>query len=275
MLLLMKNFEFSVTLDKDKIPLDKFRLDVHSSKFLAKHDFLGTVWVDIVKLPKEKTTEFTLKLEGVEKGEVTVTLTPYNFGDEPKIINISQTSSTNNMNSQNNNQKSILQQSLQSAPKENKSEEKEKETETKLGSSGGSSSKKLVGSKRYEPVKMVNKGGFGSIYIAKDLKTQKEVILKQIICDSDQDASEKLGEFTPMIKLKHPNLIQYLDLFLKVEQEAFNICYIMDFYKIGDLSKYISKKKKKEQFLEKKQVYNYSLQLLKRIRLSSRSRYDA
>lgn len=252
-------FEFSVTLDKDKIPVDKFRIDVYSSKFLAKHDFLGTHWIELVKLPKEKTTEMTVKLEGVSSGDVSLTLTPYNFGDESQKQTNQSTQSTQKQESFNT--KSSLTGSLVSAPKESTKEQPK--TNSGGGSSGSSGSKKLVGMNRYEPIKMVNKGGFGSIYIAKDLKTQKEVILKQVVCENDQDASEKLGEFTPMIRLKHPNLISYLDLFLKVESEQFNICYIMDYYKIGDLSKYITKKKRKEQFIEKVQVYNYSLQLLK------------
>jgi NIMA (never in mitosis gene a)-related kinase len=220
-----ESFEFSVTLDKEKIPLDKFRVDLYSSKFLFKHDFLGTTWIDLTKLIKDKSTEMNCKLEGVEKGEITLVLTPFNFGMEEPVVEV--------------------KPSIKQSSKDD---------------SGGK--KKLNGINRYEITKALTQGGFGAIYLVKDLKNGSEMILKTIKCDSLDDANDKLGEFKPMTVLNHPGLIRYHDLFIKMESDDFFICYIMDYYKKGDLSKYLSKKKKKNQVLEQAQIYNYAIQLL-------------
>lgn len=66
----------------------------------------------------------------------------------------------------------------------------------------------LSGLKRYERIKYIQQGTFGSIYLCKDLLTNKVVISKESDIDEISDQ-----EIETLKSLKHPNIIVMLDTF--------------------------------------------------------------
>eukprot|EP01080_Neovahlkampfia_damariscottae_P000361 gene361-6775_t len=216
-------FEFSISCDKNNMPLDKFRFDIwhsHGFNIFKKDEYLGGSAINLTKVPKDKKTEMTIKLEGVTQGEITMDILGLNFGEEKKEVS----------------------------------------------SESKSTSSKRIGPQRYIKGKKLAQGGFGGVYIAKDTKNDKEVILKQIECTDFDDANIKLQEFLPIRKLDHPYLIKYHDLYLFEEKEddenLFGLCYIMDHYPKGDLQRYLNKYKNQGKFLSMSKVITYFKQLI-------------
>jgi len=238
-----EHFEFSVSLDSNKIPTDVFRLEVWGYQFLAKHIYLGASYVDLKNLPVNATSELTVSLEGAN-GQIILHMTPFNFGKQEETTN-KQKASSNTVSS---------------------SSTVSSNTTTTTSQGGdttkGDSKKRLLGKDRYPIMKALTQGGFGNIFISKDLKEDRDVILKKILCDDIEDANWKLQEFMGIRSLDHPNLVKYKDMFVDQTEDKFSLCYVLEFYKNGDLSKYCQKYKAKQKKMEPSKVISYCLQLL-------------
>ncbi|BBM82384.1 serine/threonine-protein kinase [Candidatus Uabimicrobium amorphum] len=67
---------------------------------------------------------------------------------------------------------------------------------------------------RYKWEKMLGQGGMGKVYLMTDLRTQKQVAVKECCCPQEDNVAERIKrEYYFMTKIQHPHLIRGLDFF--------------------------------------------------------------
>lgn len=107
--------------------------------------------------------------------------------------------------------------------------------------------------------------------MVKDEKTGEEKALKKIMCKTLEDANRAIKEAWPFKSLVHENLVLYEDMFLDVEQNLgefiFYVCYIMPYYKQGDLHALLEGKQrsKPKKYLKPVVLANWIVQIAKGI----------
>ncbi|BBM82381.1 serine/threonine protein kinase [Candidatus Uabimicrobium amorphum] len=68
---------------------------------------------------------------------------------------------------------------------------------------------------RYQPEKLIGRGGMGKVYLMMDTHTQRRVAIKECLtCEQDASLVERIKrEYYFMTKIKHPHLVTGLDFF--------------------------------------------------------------
>jgi serine/threonine protein kinase len=101
---------------------------------------------------------------------------------------------------------------------------------------------------RYQVVrKLVSKGTYGLVYLAKDTKLDKIVVIKMILCESfgtgDIDGlNQNLFESCVSLKLDHLNIVKAIDVYFDIRAESSAYLHIvMPYYDEGDLTSYLRK----------------------------------
>jgi serine/threonine protein kinase len=113
----------------------------------------------------------------------------------------------------------------------------------------------------------IGDGGQASVFKVKDQQDGTEKVMKQIICESADQATVALGEVWQVRDLKQDNIVSYEDLYLDemdiVGTKKYLVCFIMPFYKNGDLMGYIKRRAKPQQkkYVPKEKVVTYITQL--------------
>ena len=83
--------------------------------------------------------------------------------------------------------------------------------------------------KRYEILSVIGQGGMGAVYRAKDLKLDREVGLKVIrsVCLGNRSIHERFRrEVDTMAKVRHPNVVRFLDFDDTAEFAFFTMEYV-------------------------------------------------
>jgi NIMA (never in mitosis gene a)-related kinase len=202
----------------------KLNINCWDKDFFGR-DFEGGASVDITKLIRGVPTDFELELIGIATGVVEIQVTAYNFGETEKNIVPSSVSP------------------VTPTPVRNPKKE------------------------RYVRLDRIGDGGQASVFKAKDTQhNDVEKVLKQIICDSADQATVALQEVWQVRDLKHPNIVEYEDLFLdEMEisgQKKYLVCFVMPFYKKGDLMGYLKRRAKpKKSYIPKDKLCSFLIQL--------------
>ncbi len=93
---------------------------------------------------------------------------------------------------------------------------------------------------KYERVRVVGRGAFGTVYLCRRLADQREVIVKQIPVEqlSRMDRLATINEVKVLAMLQHPNVIEYYDNF--IQDQAMMI--VMEYAAGGTLHDYLESK---------------------------------
>ena len=104
--------------------------------------------------------------------------------------------------------------------------------------------------------KRIGKGSFSQIYKCKNIETNKTYALKEILIEKNKNKKQIKREFDIMRRLNHKNIVKIHDVI--IDTNLNNIYFIMDYYKLGDLSQFLNHKPLKEKFTRKyiKQLAN-------------------
>ena len=102
--------------------------------------------------------------------------------------------------------------------------------------------------------KRIGKGSFSTIYKAFNTKDNNEYAIKEVLIDKKSIKSNVKREFLVLKKLDHPNIVKLHDLIIDTNYN--NIYFVFDYFKNGDLAKFLDDKPLKEKFCRK-----YSKQL--------------
>jgi serine/threonine-protein kinase ULK/ATG1 len=97
--------------------------------------------------------------------------------------------------------------------------------------------------------KRIGKGSFSTIYKAFRTKDNREYAIKEIIIDKKSIKSIVKREFLVLKKLDHPNIVKLHDLIIDTSYN--NIYFVFDYFKMGDLAKYLNNKPLKEKYCKK------------------------
>ena len=102
--------------------------------------------------------------------------------------------------------------------------------------------------------KRIGKGSFSTIYKAFNTKDNKDYAIKEVLIDKKSIKSNVKREFLVLKKLNHPNIVKLHDLIIDTNYN--NIYFVFDYFKNGDLAKFLKDKPLKEKYCRK-----YSKQL--------------
>lgn len=102
--------------------------------------------------------------------------------------------------------------------------------------------------------KRIGKGSFSTIYKAFNTQDNKDYAIKEVLIDKKSIKSNVKREFLVLKKLNHPNIVKLHDLIIDTNYN--NIYFVFDYFKNGDLAKFLDDKPLKEKFCRK-----YSKQL--------------
>jgi hypothetical protein len=86
--------------------------------------------------------------------------------------------------------------------------------------------------------KRLGKGAFGEVYLMHDITTQQLFAVKFISFGNFQDANRVLKEGLLGLKLKHENILPYVDIFLHESEDVageFFVCFVTEYCQKGDL----------------------------------------
>lgn len=98
--------------------------------------------------------------------------------------------------------------------------------------------------------KKIGKGAFSNIYLGKNKYTNKPVAIKEISFEQIDKIKENIKrEFTLLKRLKHKNIITLHDVYF--DNVGKNIYLVLDYYKRGDLSKFLKQTPLKEKYVKK------------------------
>ncbi|XP_053185055.1 serine/threonine-protein kinase Nek1-like [Scomber japonicus] len=112
---------------------------------------------------------------------------------------------------------------------------------------------------KYEQVKKIGKGGFGTANLVKSKEDGHQYVIKEIHDDiSDMSAEERekaQQEVEVLSKMSHPNIVQYKESF----EERNCLCIVMDYCESGDLSKKINSQK--GELFSEEQILDWFVQI--------------
>jgi serine/threonine protein kinase len=139
-------------------------------------------------------------------------------------------------------------------------------TDTQFSGHGIDSEKspslKLRFAERYNCVKEIGGGGFGTVYACIDLKSQNMVAVKRIICNSILQLNYSLSEIKNVINLKHENIVEYTDSFIDQSFiNTFTLCIVMPLYDKGDLNSLIVERRMNSNPLTEQEIIHFGLNI--------------
>ncbi|UJR28665.1 hypothetical protein I4U23_009894 [Adineta vaga] len=117
---------------------------------------------------------------------------------------------------------------------------------------------------RYQQMKKLGQGSFGTAFLVHDTKSKQEKkVLKAIYVD-DVSPNESLNaehEAAILARLRHPNIVRFYDSF--IDENYF--CIVTEYCEDGDLDQYLKSLRKQRSRLQMDQVIDLFLQLLSAI----------
>ena len=92
---------------------------------------------------------------------------------------------------------------------------------------------------RYQLVRKIGKGTYGSVFEAQDLQTNEKVAIKNVksLFEYNIEAKHMLREICIMRTLNHPNIVKIKDVVIPKSSEDYNNVYIVMEYADADLKK--------------------------------------
>lgn len=110
---------------------------------------------------------------------------------------------------------------------------------------------------KYERLKKIGKGSFGTVFLCRDKKSGSEVVAKEICIASlpAKEQREAATEIRVLQRLCHPNIIRYFESF----EERGSLFIIMEYADAGDLSAYI--KNRRGVLIPEQQVLDWFVQI--------------
>ncbi|XP_029326400.1 serine/threonine kinase-like domain-containing protein STKLD1 isoform X2 [Mus caroli] len=93
---------------------------------------------------------------------------------------------------------------------------------------------------------MLNPGALGVNLVVEELETETKFLIKQVECIDEHHANKALEELMPLLKLQHPNLSLYHEMFIMWNNEISSLflCLVMDYYSQGTFQNIMENKRK-------------------------------
>ncbi|OHT10519.1 Serine/threonine-protein kinase Nek3 [Tritrichomonas foetus] len=111
---------------------------------------------------------------------------------------------------------------------------------------------------RYEIIRELGKGSYGSVKLARDKSTKELYAIKKVklCCLSKAEREKSLGEVKVLSSIKHPNVVAYKESF----QENQTLYIVMEYIDGGDLDKVITNQRNK--LMDEADILRYFVQIV-------------
>ncbi|PRP74614.1 NIMA-related kinase 4-like [Planoprotostelium fungivorum] len=112
---------------------------------------------------------------------------------------------------------------------------------------------------KYETIKCV-----GKVLLVRNKETDEQLVMKKIPLTNASDAQKTttFKEVSLLSRLRHPNIVQYIESFVYQEGIEEYFCILMEYCSNGDLSVRLSKNKQSGKGLSEKQIVEWFYQIL-------------
>ncbi|XP_060245708.1 serine/threonine kinase-like domain-containing protein STKLD1 isoform X4 [Meriones unguiculatus] len=103
----------------------------------------------------------------------------------------------------------------------------------------------------YQVLKTLRPGALGVNLVVEEIETETRYLIKQVECIDEHHANRALEELMPLLKLQHPNISVYHEMFIMWNDEISSLflCLVMDYTPHGTFQNIIENKRKtKETF---------------------------
>lgn len=115
---------------------------------------------------------------------------------------------------------------------------------------------------------IIGRGAFGVVNLVVDYKhPNSEFALKQVLCSDDKAINNAMNEAWPLRKLQHETLVKIETIFVHSGHNSVSnlrelyVCFVMPFYKEGDLDKFLKKRLQNNEYLSESELLNFMNQL--------------
>uniref|UniRef100_A0A671FKS5 Serine/threonine kinase-like domain-containing protein STKLD1 n=1 Tax=Rhinolophus ferrumequinum TaxID=59479 RepID=A0A671FKS5_RHIFE len=109
----------------------------------------------------------------------------------------------------------------------------------------------------------LNPGALGVNLVVEETETKAKLVIKQVECIDDHNASEALEELMPLLKLQHDHISIYHELFITWNGEISSmfLCMVMDYYE-GSFHNVIEKKREEKTIMDSQWMHGMLGQVL-------------
>ncbi|NP_941030.2 serine/threonine kinase-like domain-containing protein STKLD1 isoform X6 [Mus musculus] len=111
---------------------------------------------------------------------------------------------------------------------------------------------------------MLNPGALGVNLVVEELETETKFLIKQVECIDEHHANKALEELMPLLKLQHPNLSLYHEMFIMWNNEISSLflCLVMDYYSQGTFQNIMENKRKLKAVVDTEWMHTMLSQVL-------------
>ena len=112
----------------------------------------------------------------------------------------------------------------------------------------------------YEELKRIGRGNYGTVFLARDKRSQRWYCLKQIMMEAHSD-DERLAaeqEVALLSGLDHPGIVRYHEHFVHED----SLCVVMAYCEGGDLAQCIKRRAKEQRWFEEHEVLDWFVQIV-------------
>jgi NIMA (never in mitosis gene a)-related kinase len=122
---------------------------------------------------------------------------------------------------------------------------------------------------KYVKQKSLGKGAFGKVFLVQEKKTLALYAMKVLFDSLDDNEDENNREANILIRLQHPNIVQYKDYF---SDPYDNVCIVMEYCLLGDLKAFLKLNVCSGKLLKEKQIVKWFSQLTSALSYLHKSR---
>ncbi|XP_013011200.3 serine/threonine kinase-like domain-containing protein STKLD1 isoform X1 [Cavia porcellus] len=116
---------------------------------------------------------------------------------------------------------------------------------------------------KYQILQELSPGALGVNVVVKEIKTKAKYVIKQVQCIDHHHANQALEELMPLLKLRHPHISMYKELFQMWDSEATSmfLCLVME-YSPTSFQDIIEAKRKEKAVIDSKSLQTMLVQVL-------------
>ncbi|CAH6788766.1 serine/threonine kinase-like domain-containing protein STKLD1 [Phodopus roborovskii] len=117
---------------------------------------------------------------------------------------------------------------------------------------------------KYQILQVLSPGALGVNLVVKETETDTKYVIKEVECIDEHHANEALEELMPLLKLQHPNISLYHEMFIMWNNEISSLflCLVMDYTIQGTFQNIMESKRKIKESIDPEWMHTMLSQVL-------------
>ncbi|XP_036042045.1 serine/threonine kinase-like domain-containing protein STKLD1 isoform X1 [Onychomys torridus] len=117
---------------------------------------------------------------------------------------------------------------------------------------------------KYQILQELSPGALGVNLVVEEMETDTKYLVKQVECIDEHHANEALEELMPLLKLQHPNISLYHEMFIMWNSEISSLflCLVMDYTTQGTFQTIMESKRKMNENIDSEWMHTMLSQVL-------------